>query len=1087
MQLQYERKGFESESGGCHFRFLPTGDIAEFSCGSTRINCFEGSLFEGSAANIWLRKYRRDMVASVHPLWGAASGGRLFVGEGGVLAFHGEAGKVCYRLAFIPLPERNAWVWRLVLDAAPDTVCDVVYGQDIGVADRENVLDNELYVAQYLGHHIFEAENGYVVGSRQNRPQTFGNRPLLQQGMLKSRAVGYSTDAMQFFGLGYKGGAPPECLWQNLDNRNYQYELSYTALQSEKFLLNTPAELVFYGLFTNDYPDVMAAPLDTAPLKSTLRKEEITAMQLAQCPANTPLRKAVFGGLFTSAEMDEAQIERLWPSRELEECGPEGRLWSFFTPGHTHVVFQAKELLCERPHAHIIMTAPDETGMPEGVMASTNTIYGVFNAQTVIGNTSMNKLVSVHRGLLNQLKNHGQRLWVEIDGRYRLLGLPAAYEMGLNWARWHYLLPDEDKLEVLVYAAAHEPCISLGVRCQRPHNMLLSTQLVMGNHEFENGVEVQGDGGLLRVSQPVALQAASPYPGLHYDLCFDTQPDAFGDDGIFFEDGIGCNHTLLTHQFRQSIGFVLTIVGALEASGPLAAVAAPDLAVECQAWEKAHAGFTLALHIQAEQKALAHRARQLEHTAWWFAYDALVHYASPHGLEQTSGAAWGTRDVCQGPFEFFMANGHFRLARNIILTVFANQMDTTGEWPQWFMFDKYTQSHPECHGDIVFWPLKCLAEYMLATGDSVILQEMVPWQDAAKREPISIHLERAMAVIEARFLPGTKLISYAGGDWDDTLQPASPELRRVLVSSWTQALAAETMGVLADALYYPLRGLASKAKDYAKDIADEFNRKLILDGSVMGLARVQEDGTITPMLHPRDTETGIHYRLLPLSRSIIAGIVNWRQTAKNLGLIQRHLRFPDGVHLMDRPVRYEGGNSALFQRAEQDANVGREVGLMYTHAHIRYIEALVKAGQDGQAWDDLLVASPIGMNEMVPTAMPRQLNVYASSSDAMFLDRPAFQNGYESLKEGRMPLRCGWRLYSSGPGLWFNVLLQDILGIHISAKGITTDPALPDEAAGLEVSLEYQGRLNRFLYGRDGKVVQLGCSLDKAGKDINDN
>ena len=31
----------------------------------------------------------------------------------------------------------------------------------------------------------------------------------------------------------------------------------------------------------------------------------------------------------------------------------------------------------------------------------------------------------------------------------------------------------------------------------------------------------------------------------------------------------------------------------------------------------------------------------------------LVHYLSPHGLEQFGGAAWGTRDVSQGPTEFF--------------------------------------------------------------------------------------------------------------------------------------------------------------------------------------------------------------------------------------------------------------------------------------------------------------------------------------------------------------------------------------------------------------------------------------------------
>ena len=36
----------------------------------------------------------------------------------------------------------------------------------------------------------------------------------------------------------------------------------------------------------------------------------------------------------------------------------------------------------------------------------------------------------------------------------------------------------------------------------------------------------------------------------------------------------------------------------------------------------------------------------------------MVHLTVPHGLEQYSGAAWGTRDVCQGPVELLLALEH---------------------------------------------------------------------------------------------------------------------------------------------------------------------------------------------------------------------------------------------------------------------------------------------------------------------------------------------------------------------------------------------------------------------------------------------
>jgi cellobiose phosphorylase len=88
----------------------------------------------------------------------------------------------------------------------------------------------------------------------------------------------------------------------------------------------------------------------------------------------------------------------------------------------------------------------------------------------------------------------------------------------------------------------------------------------------------------------------------------------------------------------------------------------------------------------------------------------------PHGLEQYTGAAWGTRDVCQGPVEFLLALEHDEPVRQILRIVFAQQYATRGDWPQWFMLEPYSSirdSHS--HGDVVVWPLKALNR--LSRGD----------------------------------------------------------------------------------------------------------------------------------------------------------------------------------------------------------------------------------------------------------------------------------------------------------------------------------------------------------------------------------
>ncbi len=116
----------------------------------------------------------------------------------------------------------------------------------------------------------------------------------------------------------------------------------------------------------------------------------------------------------------------------------------------------------------------------------------------------------------------------------------------------------------------------------------------------------------------------------------------------------------------------------------------------------------------------------------WYTHNMLVHYLSPHGLEQFGGAAWGTRDVSQGPTEFFLAVNRPDVVVSIIEHLFENQFIEDGHWPQWFMFDRYEeQKATESHGDVIVWPLKVVADYLEQTGDMTILQKEIPYTSYA--------------------------------------------------------------------------------------------------------------------------------------------------------------------------------------------------------------------------------------------------------------------------------------------------------------------------------------------------------------------
>jgi cellobiose phosphorylase len=161
---------------------------------------------------------------------------------------------------------------------------------------------------------------------------------------------------------------------------------------------------------------------------------------------------------------------------------------------------------------------------------------------------------------------------------------------------------------------------------------------------------------------------------------------------------------------------------------------------------------------------------------------------------------------------------------------------------------------------------------------------------------------------------------------------------------------------------------------------------------------------------------------------------------------------------MSEPSAYHGGRQRLFRRADTAANVGREIGLMYVHAHLRYAEAMAKVGDARALWWALQVANPVGLTASVAHAAPRQSNVYFSSSDADFPDRLEAAARWSELRTGGVAVRGGWRLYSSGPGLYLHAIRAALLGVRESFGDVVFDPVLPRSLDGLVARLQLHGR-----------------------------
>ncbi|MGD9072630.1 MAG: hypothetical protein PVI69_12760, partial [Desulfobacterales bacterium] len=311
------------------------------------------------------------------------------------------------------------------------------------------------------------------------------------------------------------------------------------------------------------------------------------------------------------------------------------------------------------------------------------------------------------------------------------------------------------------------------------------------------------------------------------------------------------------------------------------------------------------------------------------------------------------------------------------------------------------------------------------------------------------------------------------------MQPADPTMRERLCSAWTVTLHYQTLNTLAKA--FKRLGRNDQANQFAaaaREVHDQFQRHLLKDGTVTGFAYFHDGDRIDYLLHPRDEATGVSYSLLPMIHAIINDLLTPGQARKHLDIINTHLLGPDGARLFDRPMEYRGGPQKFFQRAESASFFGREIGLMYTHAHLRYAEALARYGDAEGFFLALCQANPIGIRSIVPAATLRQANCYYSSSDGAVADRYEAFLEYDRVKKGAIPLDGGWRVYSSGPGIWTRLMLQSFLGLHWERSALTIDPVIPKGLNGLRVEMKLDGIPFDVTYHIEGtgcgtKVVRL--------------
>jgi cellobiose phosphorylase len=1027
----------------------------------------------------WARILLQDGSGSGHRLVGAGAGLAFAVVDAHAVAWSGMAGSIAHRVELRLHPALAQWSWNVELrsSTAIEQRCDLFFGQDVALIAEGAARHQEAYISQYIDHRAErDAALGWIVLSRQNEPQRSSEadavHPWIAHGCLEG-ASSFASDGCQFFGADHRSTGEPACLrGVGLPRKVQQHEFAFPSLQGPPIELR-PGEvrkLCFFSIYEAHHAEP-SSPTDVMLVQRRLAAQPVAGEKAGEAGGCVAAAHLLESPVLHGDELDEEDVERRFSDRlRHEERDPGGRLLAFFHGADEHVVLRAKEALVERPHGWV-MRSGRRLGIEPDAIGTTVYAAGIFSSQVHVGHPVIGRIIAPMRESLG-LGSGGQRILVRQAGTWRRLGMPSCFVMTPHRAVWLYRFGgDEVRVTTATSARAGELRLEVEVLSGADRAFLVTSQLVFGDQEMASAgtLELQSS-HWLRIRPGADSALARHRPGTLVALVPQDPAviEALGGDEVLWLDGSarGAPYAVVrTAPLRRASFNLVAAQGEAALAEAVAQARSGRADPDDAALTRATLGGLAISHPHDGGVA------RLQEILPWFAHHAWIHFTAPHGLEQCDGGAYGTRDVSQGDLEWLLSVGAHDQARELLVLLFRHQFLSDGSFPQYFMLPPFDHfQSPHAHGDKPMWPLKAVADYIEATGDAGILDQEVAY--TAKEggsvlpvsEPIHRHVQRLLAHIATRLRPGTALIDYGDGDWDDTLQPADPALRSTMVSAWTVELCYQAVSQYAAVCRACGRDAESVPLETFRDnMRADFASRLMPDGVVAGFAVIDGE-TVRPVIHPSDQVTGIRYRLLPMTRGIISGIFTPEQARSHAGLIDRHLLCPDGARLTSDPIRYEGGRCRLFRRAETSAHFGREVGQLYLHAHIRYAEAMARLGEADRLWRALQVVIPLGLDRLVPNAAPRQSNIYFTSSDGAFADRYEAHRRYQELLDGTVTVKAGWRFHSSGPGLFISTVVRCLLGLRREFDDAVLDPCLPRCVDGLRVQAPWAGHLLDFTF-----------------------